>query len=394
MVVFSDLPGVAGADVEVEPRRVREVVVRVVREDLDDLDRLPDQLVYATYDIASGGLVPSPIPVPDEGTDRCDEGLVDPARWTRLNPEGMEDQIMILLTEVDDPNQPSDMVNLNRAVLGRVAPTIQSASGLPMSDVDLWIWRAGRTNLQPVPQYADWTDFPLGTQDGVPAPEFSTFLGEAGFAEDAWIGGMGTLAADVGIAPYEINYGNSNEIPVPERMPKCPATGRGEDDPQIENRGLPKDLALWLPDDKRFRCEEKTACSRPGKPDLWSEGLAEGEVDYVQGWRIRVPFNPSNPDETSSRDVRARGAYGTSQEKGYAVHTVEFMRRMATGNGDDLQFPVDKDSQSPTFGRPGDRYRMVVSVFDRANKIASGSTEIYLRFKPPTPNPGMVNRCQ
>jgi len=301
---------------------------------------------------------------------------------------------MILLTEADDANQPSDLVNLNRSVIKRVAPTIQTLSGLPMSNVDLWIWRAGRTNLQPVPQYADWTSFPLGPEDGVPAPEFSTFLGEAGFAEDGWIGEGGTLGADAGRAPYRVNFGTGNTAPVPDRFPKCPSSDRGEDEPQIENRGLPKDLALWLPDDKRFRCEEKVACSRPGKPGPWSEGLAAGEVDYVQGWRIQVPFDPLKSDETSSRDVRARGAYGTSQAKGFPVHTIEFMRRMTTSNPDDVQFPVDKDPTSPTFGHPGDHYRMVISVFDRNNQIASGSTEVFLRFKSPTPNPGVVNRCQ
>jgi len=362
----------------------------LVRYEDSQIDRLPDQLAYATRDPLTGELKPSPIPTNTE-PGQADSVVINPANWTRLNQDGTEDAVMLLIAEVD-PEASSELVNLNKSVIGHVGNVIEPTSGLPMSNVDLWIWRAGRTNLQPVPQYTKW-DFFENEKDAVPTAEYPGFDGTAGFAEDGWIGPSNNLMPDVGPAPYVRNWGGNNPPPVPERLAKCEEAGRGDEQQQIQNGGLPKDIVCWDAESKVMNEYQTEACQRPSG-GIWSKGLAPGEFDYVQGWRIRVPFIVSKPEEVSARDVRARGAYGTTQEKGYPVETVEFMRALDTGNPDDLRIAIDKDPQSPTYGRPPNRYRMVIAVFDGSNRIASGSTEIFLQFQPPTPYPGPVNRCQ
>jgi hypothetical protein len=174
-------------------------------------------------------------------------------------------------------------------------------------------------------------------------------------------------------------------------MHSCPPSGRDPTDEELAaiNRGLPNDQALWegIPDlggSVNMECRKKLACSRVGRPDNWSRGLVPGEVDYVQGWRLRVPYDPANRDLTSSRDVRARGAYEALQEKGFPVWTLELMRDFDTGNPDDVVIDA---------GEGVGVYRLVIGVMDNSGTIGSGSTEVYLRFEAPKPKIGEVRRC-
>ena len=381
----------------------------LVRYEDDDADLLPDALVYAIQD--PSGLFRSGPEVPQEVS--CAEWLLDPNYWLRINPEATEDQIMILLTEVADPSQPSPLVQVNQSVIDKVGISLPSSSdpipGLPVDthNVDLWIWRAGRTNLQPVPQYPDWATANQEGSEGVPEAEYSTFLANAGFADDAWIDASGTLRTDNGQLGYVRNFGLVNALPVPDRLHKCEETsGRDDDDEtQTTNRGLPRQLALWDPEARRFRCEDVDACSRPGRPARWGSKLPTvprfppttgdlvlGTWDYVTGWRIRSPYNPGNPSAISGRDVRARAAYGTTQEKGFPVRTLEVMRQLDTGNTDDLAIDINKFFDEE--GRPRVIYRMTIAVYDRSSRVASGSTEVRLQFEAPTPKIGVVRRCQ
>lgn len=118
------------------------------------------------------------------------------------------------------------------------------------------------------------------------------------------------------------------------------------------------------------------ACSRLAKPEPWGRRLQPGEYDGVQGWGLQLPSD-------SARDVRAKGAYAVNQDKGFPVRTLEIMRDLNTGNGDDLVVNPDGTHF----------YRMVIGVLNNSSDVGSGSTEIRLQFEPRKPRVGTARRC-
>jgi hypothetical protein len=360
----------------------------LVRYEDDDNNAAADRLAYVRPrsfgDLCPETQVPGYCPSdPPLFQGVCDPALLTPERWERLHAGGQEDQVVILLREVPDPEASSDIVDLNRSVLAVVGPELIPDTPLEFfGPTDLWIWRAGRSNLHPVPQYPNWDAF---TSTGLPEPANSRFLWESGFAEDGWIDHSGVLRADGQTSdapPWVKNFARRD--PIPDRLTQCPEDSRGEEEVPPPNVGVPVDLALWWPTAESFGTCDTMACTRVGQPRKWSTRLQAGEYDYVPGWGLQVP----GPNK---RDVRAKGTYSTTTEKGFGVRAVEFMRDMTTGASDDLAIHATDAQNAPV---AVGRYRLTIGIYDNSGRLASGSPEVYLRFAPPAPaQGGPMDRC-
>jgi hypothetical protein len=394
----------------------------LVRYPDNDQNNAPDLLGYirpaggelCEHGEIVGGAPYCPSPSPRVGyvemPSQCDSLLASNGFWTRLNENGREDQVFFYLTQVGSSADDSRLIELNRKVLGTLGPKSpedaadQDVGSAGTEDTDVWAWRAGRTNLHPVPQFADWGT--LAPPDKpIPDPAFSRFTINSGFCEDLWVSG-GFIHDDAGTTPFLRNFGTTNPEngfirfneatqetmdTVPIFLTQCPEGGReSDDDLAALNGGLPKDLALWRPSAhpfNRFGCDS-LACSRSGaKPPKWSKNPLPQvpttllNFDFIQGWALRVPFTPGGP--ISARDVRARGAYGATQDKGFGVWSLEVMRNLDTHQSDDMVI---------TPGASGE-YRMVIGVLDASGKVGSGSTEIRLKFTAPSAGPRWEPRC-
>jgi hypothetical protein len=389
--------GTGGADFYLEIRAVWTDESRVEPADQDRIyflirysdatqDIYPDQLAYMRPE-APGEICQNeiegkfcPSPIPDSTPSICDSTVIRPSNWLRRNAGGQEDQVMMLLSRAASEHASTNLVATERDLFPTLGPggvlTPVTVAGAESTDV--WVWRAGRTNLSPIYQYADWGKVVSAPRNLRPTPSFSFFTNPAGFCEDLWIDGSRRLAQDVGTLPYAKNWVTGTDVPA--RLTECIDTKKGSTQDLADlNGGVPVDLGLWLPYASTFRCTSTLACSRIGLPQLWSNRLVPGEYDFVQGWGLTIPSE-------SARDVRARGAYSIGQDKGFPVRTIEIMRDMSTGNSDDLVITPDPD-------HPG-IYRMVIGVFNNSSHVGSGSTEIRLRFEKRTPATSTVrNRC-
>ena len=393
----------------------------LVRYPDNDQNNAPDLLGYihpaggelCEHGEIIGGTAYCPSVIPRvaraEVPSQCDSLVAMNQSWTRLNENGREDQVYFYVTQVPSSSDPSSLIELNRIVLGKLGPRSpedpadQNVGAPGTGSIDLWAWRAGRTNLHPVPQFADWAS--MNSDSPVPEPLFSRFTFNSGFCEDLWVTG-GTVRDDAGVTPFIRNFGTTypesgaprdNEVTgelmdtVPVYLTQCPEGGReSDDDIAALNGGLPKDLALWRHSAKffsRFGCDS-LACSRSGaRPPKWSKTPLPQvpttllNFDFLQGWALRVPYTLGGP--TSSRDVRARGAYGATQEKGFGTWSLELMRNLDTHQSDDLAIQPGS----------GGEYRMVIGVLDASGKVGSGSTEIRFKFEAPSAKPRTDSRC-
>ncbi len=350
-------------------------------------DIYPDQLAYlrpkAPGEICEneidGKFCPSP--VADSTPSVCDSTIINPSNWLRRNAGGQEDQVMLLLTRAANAHASTDLVATERRLFPTLGPggVLTPTTVAGVENTDVWVWRAGRTNLSPIYQYADWTRFESAPRDLRPHWLFSTFVSPAGFCEDLWIDGSRRLAQDSGTLPYAKNWVTGTNVP--SKLTECIDTKKDSNQILADlNGGVPVNLGLWLPYTTVFKCTSTLACSRIGLPQLWSNRLVPGEYDYVQGWGLTIPSG-------SARDVRARGAYSIGQDKGFPVRTIEIMRDLDTGNSDDLSITPDPN-------QPG-IYRIAVGVFNNSSHVGSGSTEIRLQFEKRTPATSTVeNRCQ
>lgn len=379
--------GTGGAEYYVEVRAIwtdesrvggADRVYFLIRYPDSNNNNRPDFLAYGKIDPATGEIESSPI-ADDSLTPPCDSGLVateppDSLRWTLINPKGREDQVFVVLTEAPDEDPMPAIVSLNQEMMARFgekAPGAATGVSSGAGPTDVWVWRAGRTNLHPVPQFANWQDIVLG----IPDFQFSKFQQTSGFCEDLWVD-ANAVSPDFGLPMYVANWNGS--VPIPLRLTQCPPTDREltEEDLQARNKGIPPDLGLWYPTSTRFGCGSVLACSRLTKPEPWGYRLQPGEYDGVQGWGLQLPSD-------SARDVRARAAYTVNQNKGFPVRTIEIMRDLNTGNGDDLVVNPD-DTHF---------YRMVIGVLDNSSNVGSGSNEIRLQFEPRKPRVGTARRC-
>jgi hypothetical protein len=369
-----------------------------------ELNASPDELAYIhplqpgefcrnTLEIEGALYCPSPRPRSSGVTP--DSVLVRPSSWTRIYPDGKEDQVLLALAEVPGVSAPSALIDLNRSLLGVIGPpdvpsTWRAPAGV--SGVDVWVWRAGRTNLHPINQFPNWSA-PYDN-DQVPERIYDRFDFKCGFAEDMWVDGGGQLADDAGLVPYVVNFGRKdfqgNDLPgVPLRMAGCPAGGREPSEADLAklNGGVPKELGLWWPTAVPFKVTDSLVCTRQSAhPPLWGpDGLILGEWDWVPGWGMRTPSTQTGP--ASARSVRAKGVQEDKQEKGFGVRSVEFMRELDTRESDDLAISPGTDPAVL-------EYRLVIGVFSNSGRIASGSSEVRLRFEAPKPKiVGGIDRC-
>jgi hypothetical protein len=223
-------------------------------------------------------------------------------------------------------------------------------------------------------QFPNWEV--LDPITGFPDIEWSRFENVCGFAEDLYVDAAGRLVKDSGVTVFAKNFVNRD--PAPDRLTECPAGGRPdpEDDIPDRNGGIPPDLGLWWPTARALSVCDTLACSRIGVPRKWSTRLLPGDFDSVPGWGMSIPSE-------SARDVRARGVYEATQDRGFPVWTVEMMRDMDTGNSDDLQ--VRQEDR---------RFRLVIGVFDASGRVGYGSTMVILEFEDPVSRPPLrVPRC-
>lgn len=379
----------------------------MIRYPDDELNALPDLMTYMRprgpdeicddlVVIEGVAYCTSPIPGDPPGAE-CDSVVVypldndDPRKsWTRLNQDGREDQVMLIFTATT-PEAATDLRETNGDLLGVVGAETPDGYALSTGeDLDIWIWRAGRTNLHPIPQFPNW-DKNRDAFTEIPEAKFSVFSFNSGFAEDLWVTGGG-LISDVGTKPFIKNFNKidfvTGEVTAPEvplRIPKCPPPGRDptEDEVAAENGGISKDLALWWEDAVNLDACDAFACSRIGRASRWSASLLSGEFDKVHGWGLVIPEGPIGSNQ-SARDVRARGTFEATQEKGFGVQSLEFMRLMDTENPDDLVI----DPTGSTV-----EYRLVIGVLNNSGRVGSGSTEIRLRFEAPINRRGVSPRC-
>jgi hypothetical protein len=375
----------------------------LVRYPDPELNALPDQLAYIrplepdefcrnTIEVEGNLYCPSPTP---EGSGLVpDSVIVQSSSWTRLNRDGREDQVLLALTEVAGEAAESGLIDLNRSLLGVIGvPDVPAGWSAPdgVSNVDVWVWRAGRTNLHPIFQFAEW-DFAYDLDTKLPRQAYSTFEFKSGFAEDLWVNGFGQLVSDAGPKPFVKNFSRMESgalVPnVPERKAQCPPTGRDPTEEELSqlNGGIAKELGLWWPASEAFKAVDSLACTRQvSRPPEWSVGLLPGEYDWVPGWGMQNPATEGGP--TSARSVRAKGTHEAKQEKGFGVRAVEFMRELDTGQADDIVITASPDPETQEF-------RIVIGVFNDSGRIASGSSEIRLRFEAPKPKiVGSFNRC-
>jgi len=365
----------------------------MIRYEDNDRDNQPDQLAYGTVSLLTGEINPSPTPQ----TGVCDDVLLSANSWTRLNPNGREDQLAIIFGAGEDVND-TNIMNAAGKILGLIGPEFPASANITNAkNLDVWVWRAGRTNIQPVPLFADWDTYQPGTADpvqgqvDVPGRAFSPATWKSGFFEDASVDQMGNLKRDPGTAPYVKNFladrnsdGQPDDDRVPVRIHEKDQTVKA-DDPMapppvvVVNGDLSKDLCLWWPTAKRFTSCDTIATNRTGNKTLkWSQRLLPGEYDQVQGWGVQTPTG-------SAKDVRGHGAYTEDLAKGFPVWTIELMRDFKTGNTDDVDI---------VFGKT---YRFVIGIFDASGVTSSESHEIRLLFepRPNTPITGEVpNQCQ
>lgn len=393
----------------------RDRIFFLVRYADQEFNAEPDRLAYirplqegefCRNTIEIDGILYCPSPTPEGHGTVFDSVTVKSSSWTRINKDGQEDQVLIALAETPGITAPSGLIDLNRSLLGVIGPPdVPSTWTAPgdVGDVDVWVWRAGRCNLHPINQYPDW-DPTRGydTSDPdlppFPFPVEAKFAYECGFAEDLWIDSGGKLVDDNGPKPFRRNFSkldnDGDPIPnVPINRARCPAGGRESDEDLGKlNGSVPKELGLWWDAAVPFKLQDTLACTRStAKPPKLSTSLIPGEYDYVPGWAMQIP-NVERGTNQSARSVRVKGTQEDKQEKGFGVRSVEFMRDLDTGMTDDLVIDPTADPESATDPR---EFRLVIGVFNNSGRIASGSSEVRLRFEAPKKRlVGKIERCQ
>ena len=277
---------------------------------------------------------------------------------TSLSGGGREDQALLLLHEGDAPQDPrAGAAEIFRSIGAEPTP----ASDIPLDESDVWLWRAGRTNDHPIPQYV-YPGWALDRDTGIPEPLYIHFQYTAGFAEDLFVDASGALARDQGLPPYVRNFPDTTSVPI--RICKDPY--------QV----LPCNWAMWWPLALRFgTCQTIATTRSPGTEARWSENLyASGQAyDWMFGWALQVPTE-------SAADVRARGRHVVSGNgNGW---TLEWRRQLDTGNPDDVRI-------DPISGT----YWITIGIADDSGDVIRVSRAIRLVFSPAEAPKAMSPRC-
>ncbi len=218
--------------------------------------------------------------------------------------------------------------------------------------VDIWQWRAARTNPQ---------NFPL----------IGNF--RVGFADDGYADGAGRVD-DPGLSFFRDNYrfvpcGDGNEQPVPHRIPDALDANQ---QPTIRDNDFMRPCE-YVYERSSFSFG---VCSRQNPCRLFEQNDV---LDWVSGDDLSATLlnRPLSGGARESRhDVEARGRWdavvspGDIQRKG--TWTLELSRRLTVGRSEDIDFSVAR--QEP--------YRLAVAIMNDSGRIHSGSPVIELRFQP------------
>jgi hypothetical protein len=358
---------------------LKNYVYFLVRYGDDTFDIYPDYWRYAV----PGPLGLEPSPTPAEAV--CDSVILAGSSWYVENPGAAEDQVALMFEM-----EPASDANGTYAEMGcQVACHAgggKSFGAVPAGKLDVWVWRAGRTNAQESTAYPDFTRVDENT--GRPASTYDRID-----TDNTWPAYMEDMVASAGgLQPDAIDptypfsaagyvgqpYGRSLEVSpvdggqIPEyitefvRVIREGTGGTGQqEDTGPANGGLPLTLYLWGPSAQRFTQCDTAATSRPvgSKYPKWSEGLQPGDTDVMPGYLLWIPNG-------SASDVRAKGEFRTNAAKRFPVWVLEVRRPMTTDFPDDVAMS------------PLEEYNFTVAIFNRSSEIHSGSGPLRLRFQP------------
>jgi hypothetical protein len=254
--------------------------------------------------------------------------------------------------------------------------------------LDLWVWRAGRTNAVESTAYPDVaivdefsgkpdSRYPrIDTDNTWPAYMEDLHVTPAGISNDAidpawprtWPGYTGQIYTRNASTIRSVDGQLIPEFITQKVIIRREGTGGPDDEEEDEgptNGGLPVKFYLFGPQARAFTDCDSAATSRPigSRYPNWSQGLSPGETDVMPGYMLWVPNG-------SAADVRAKGDYRTNPAKRFSVWQVEVRRPMITGYPDDVALDPSKE------------YTFTLAVFDRSSQTHSGSGPLRLRFQP------------
>ena len=358
---------------------LKNYVYFLVRYGDDTLDIYPDYWHYATP--GPLGLEPSPTPA----SRLCDPVIMTGGSWYVENAGSQEDQVAMMF-ELEPASDASGTYAEMGCQVACHAGGGHSFGAVPTGKLDVWVWRAGRTNAQESTAYPDLgriddkSGRPLSLYGNIdsdntwPGYMEDMIASAAGLQNDAIdptypftaFGYTGQLyKRNVAISPID-----GKEIPgqitelVRERREGTGGTGTPEETGPT-NGGLPLTFYLWGPSAQRFTDCDTVSTSRPigSKYPKWSAELQEGKTDVMPGYLLWIPNG-------SAADVRAKGEYRTNPAKRFPIWVLEVRRPMITGYTDDLAMDPTKE------------YIFTVAIFDKSSQIHSGSGPLRLRFQP------------
>lgn len=270
-------------------------------------------------------------PLPDD----CDSLAIDRA-W-RLTSDD-EDRLSIMWDMGDARDSRGTFREVGCAVAchGNMHPTSGS--------VDIWQWRAARTNpLQ----------FPLTSSRRV------------GFADDGYADGGGRIN-DPGRSFYRENYRlipdiTGELVPAPLGLPAADFT--------TNDRMRPCEY-VYEPRAVDFSCNTRDNPCRVVEQEQVTEWV---QGDDLSAFLLYRPLDEVSRE--SRHDVEARGRFnlfisGGGFRKG--TWTLEMSRLLRVGRSEDLDFDLNR----------AEPYHMAIAIMDNTGRIHSGSTVIEIRFQP------------
>jgi hypothetical protein len=217
--------------------------------------------------------------------------------------------------------------------------------------VDIWQWRAARTNP---------LNFPLSGSYRV------------GFADDGFANGAGRVE-DPGPSFYRNNYqfvpcGDGTEQAVPLKLAVALDSNQ-QPTTRINDNMRPCEY-IYDPTGSTLTCNSRgNPCRQFEQVDVleWVVG------DDLSATLLNRPAN--NEARRSRHDVEARGRWdevvspGGDQRKG--TWTLEMSRILSVGNAEDIQF--DPQRQEP--------YYLAIAFMNNSGRIHSGTPVVELRFQ-------------
>ncbi len=390
---YVELRAIWSDEKRIDPSKLKNHLYMLVRYGDDTFDIFPDYWRYARP--GALGLVPSPVPQ-SPGSGACDSVVVSGQNWYVENANSMEDQVSIAF-QIEPA---SDNLGTFDEIGCQVACHMggdKAFGGVPSGKLDIWTWRAGRTNAQESTVYPDLTQ--VDDKTGRPGTLYRTYDPSPawpGYMEDMWADAAGLHNDHAEGISYFNKSGYTGQLytrnesirfsrdglPIPSHITELVRdvrVGTGGEVPEVvpANGGLPTEFYLWGPTAKVFLACDSLATSRiSANYQKWSDRLTPGKTDVMPGYLLWIPNG-------SAADVRAKGDFVENQAKRFPVWAIEIRRPMETGHPDDVALD------------PNEEYTFAIAIFNRSSRIHSGSGPLKLRFqpskyqKPQTPEAGL-----